>query len=414
MSKITAFLLSAICIWGTLYGQEGLSPDDAEAAPLSDSEADSVPGAEAESELGPEPASAPSLTPGQKDLIILQEDTRIEQRVDGGFHLFIRKKPDIASVLLTETTKDPSLQEANYAYRDSQWNPINGDEVRLLNDAPIARTSRIWSLIDSTTEAHPEFGEAFHIYIPYILNYGYAYTRHGEVYVQNGTYFNIRAFALPYGDYRGAFRDNPFVLQVTQKPLEGPPDGNYMRETINGFADITTSNEGDLVWSREPKDLVDKIKGILEKERRKTLDVVICLDTTASMRDDIAAVKAELPNLLEQMVSEFYDFRIGMVLYRDYSDAYLNRTIPFTRDLEVFKKNLHAVQVAGGGDIPEAVYEALYEGITKFTWQGEAKIIILIGDAPPHPRQKGKISKDMVYKAASERGVRISAIILPL
>jgi hypothetical protein len=352
--------------------------------------------------------------PNTLDLTILQEDTRIDQGADGGFHLFIRKKPNIASVLLTETTKDPSLQETNYAYRTPEWNPINGDETRLINDVPITRTSRIWSLIDSTPEPHAEFGEAFHIYIPYILNYGYEYTRHGEVYVQDGTYFNIRAFTLPYGDYRGAFQDNPFVLQVTQKPLEGPPEGNYMRETINAFADISSSNRGDLVWSQEPNDLVDKIKKILQKEWRKNLELVICIDTTASMRDDIAAIKPTLPQVLEEMAAEFTDFRIGMVLFKDYNDEYLNRVIPFTKDLEVFKKNLNAIQTGGGRDIPEAVYEALYEGATKFPWAAESKLIILIGDAPPHPRQKGKISKDMVHKAAEERNIKISTIILPL
>jgi hypothetical protein len=352
--------------------------------------------------------------PNTIDLTILQEDTRIEQRVDGGFHLFIRKKPAIASVLLTETTKDPALQETNYAYRTPEWNPVNGDETRLINDVPITRTSRVWSLIDSTPESHPELGEAFHIYIPYILNYGYEHTRHGEVYVQEGTYFNIRAFALPYGDYRGAFQDNPFVLQVTQKPLEGPPEGNYMRETINAFADISSSNRGDLVWSQGPKDLVDKIKKILEKEWRKSLDVVLCIDTTASMRDDIAAIRPALPQMLEEMVAEFTDFRIGIVLYRDYGDEYLNRVIPFTKDMEALKKSLNPIRAGGGRDIPEAVYEALYEGATKFPWAAESKLMILIGDAPPHPRQKGKISKDMVYTATEERGIKISAIILPL
>ena len=347
------------------------------------------------------------------DLTLYKEDTRIEQRVDGGFHLFIRKKPYIASVLLTETTKDPALQEPNYAYRDSEWNPINGDEVRLLNDVPLARTSRVWSLIDSTPEPDSEFGEAFHIYIPYIINYGYEHTRYGEVYVQDGTYLNIRSFALPYGDYRGAFQDNPFVLQVTQKPLEGPPDGNYMRETINSFADISTSHNGYLVWSREPKDLVDKIRGILEKERRKTLDLVICLDTTASMRDDIAAIKLALPLLLAEMIGEFSDFRIGMVLYRDYNDEYLNRVIPFTKELEIFNNDLQAIRTGGGGDLPEAVYEALYACAVRFPWAAESKLIILIGDAPPHPRRKGKITKDMTYKAAAEQGIKISAIILP-
>jgi hypothetical protein len=348
------------------------------------------------------------------DLTIVQEDTRIEQRVDGGFHLFIRKKPNIASVLLTETTRDPALQEPNYAYRTQDWNPINGDETRLINDVPITRTSRVWSLIDSTPEPDNEFGEAFHIYIPYILYYGYDHTRHGEVYVQNGTYFNIRAFALPYGDYRGSFQDNPFLLQVTQKPLEGPPDGNYRKDTINSFAEIVTMNRGDLLWSREPVDLTDKIKSLLEPERRKTLDLVICLDTTASMQNEIRELRRTLPAMLTEMISEFTSFRIGMVLFKDYGiNDYLNRVIPFTQDLRAFGRSLNGIQVGGGQDIPEAVYEALYEGIQKFPWEAETKLIILIGDAPPHPRQLGKVSKDMVFEGAAAKEIKISAIILP-
>jgi Mg-chelatase subunit ChlD len=354
------------------------------------------------------------ILPGSPDLSISQEDLRIEQGADGGFHLFILKKPSIASVLLTETTRDPSLQEPNYAYRTPEWNPVNGDEIRLINEVPITRTSRVWSLIDSTPEMHPEFGEVFHIYIPYILYYGYDNTRHGEIYVQDGTYFNIRSFSLPYGDYRGNFKDNPFILEVIQKPLEGPPDRNYMRDTINTFAEITTTTHGDLLWSREPADLVDKIKGILDKERRKALDVVICLDTTRSMQEDISAIKRTVPPLLKEMVSEFSSFRVGLVLYQDYTQsAYLTRIIPFTDNLNDFQRVLNGVQVGNGGDIPEAVYEALYEGLLRFSWEAEAKCIILIGDAPPHPRPKGKITKDMVFETAAEKQIQIHAIILP-
>jgi hypothetical protein len=66
--------------------------------------------------------------PGQ-DLTIVQEDLRITEG-DGGYHLYVRKKPDVSSVLLTETTKDPEMLEANYAYRAPNWNSINGSEIR--------------------------------------------------------------------------------------------------------------------------------------------------------------------------------------------------------------------------------------------------------------------------------------------
>ncbi|AEF84743.1 conserved hypothetical protein [Treponema primitia ZAS-2] len=347
-----------------------------------------------------------------QDLSIQTEDLRIEQRVDGGFHLFIRKKPGINSVLLTESTRDPSLNEDNYAYRAAEWNPINGDEIRLLDGVPIARESGIWSLIDSTPEPDSQFGQAFRIYIPWILYYGYSDTRHGEIYVVDGTYLNIRAFTLPYGDYQGSFRDNPFAVLVTQQPLAGPPEGNYMKDTVDSFTEIV-AGKGDLIYSTGADDLVTKIGEILEEEKGKKVDIVLCLDTTGSMRDDIDSVRRLLIPLLEGMIADFNGFRIGMVLYKDYYETYLTRVVGFTADFSKFRTTLNNIQVGGGRDIPEAVHEALYEGATKFPWNAESRLLLLIGDAPPHPRQRGKISKEMVDKAVEDKGLKLSAIILP-
>jgi hypothetical protein len=313
-------------------------------------------------------------------------------------------------VLLTESTKDPLLQQDNYAYRAPEWNSVNGDELRILNGVPIPKESHVYSIIDSTPESHPELGEAFELYIPYILDFGYEGARHGEVYVVDGTYFNIRSFALPYADYRGAFRDNPYLLQVTQKPLEGPPEGNYMKDTVDAFTDIAT---GELVYATGPDDLVDRIRNMLEKEKGKQVDIVLCLDTTASMRDDIDAVRKMLIPMLKELIADFASFRIGTVLYKDYYDEYVTRVIPFTSDFSRFQRALNNIRVFGGRDIPEAVYEALYDAAVKFPWENESRIIILVGDAPPHPRPQGKITKEMVDEAVKEREIKVNAIILP-
>ena len=355
-------------------------------------------------------AAVSSGTLFAQDLTFAAGDLRIEQRVDGGFHLFIRYKPDIGSVLLTESTRDPLFRAENYAYRAAEWNAVNGDEIRVINGYPIASERRIYSLIDSTPEWHPDLGWAYHIYIPYIIHYGYEGGRNGEVYVVDGTYLNIRAFYYSYGDYRGPFQDNPFVLKVTQRPLPGPPEGNYMRDTIDAFTEIAGEN---VVYSTGPADLVEKIKGILEKERDKTADIVICLDTTGSMRDDIAAVRLKMIPMLRELTARFPAFRIGMVLYKDYHEEYITKEIPFTGDFSVFQRNLNAIKVGGGRDIPEAVYEALYAGVRQFPWEAEARIMILIGDAPPHPRPRGKITKEMVNQAAADQNVKVHAIILP-
>ncbi|MDR1904535.1 MAG: VWA domain-containing protein [Treponema sp.] len=360
------------------------------------------------------PAS-PSISAAVTDeeLAVDIDDIRIEQRVDGGFHLFIRKKPNIKSVLLTESVKDKAYKIDNYAYRCLEWNEVNGDEIRMLNGIPIPQESKIYSLVDSTPEFHSEFGDAFHIYIPYILHYGYEWARYGEVYITDGTFLNIRSFSAPYADYSGSFRDNPFTISVTQNPLKGNPETNFMKDAVKSYTEIVEQGRGDLIYSLGPADLVDKIAVSLAKEKGKTLDLVICIDTTNSMKDDIEAVRSALIPTIRNIIADFKEFRIGMVLYRDYFDEYLTKSIPFTRDFATFQKDLNEIKVGGGRDIPEAVYEALYDAAVKYDWAAEARLLILIGDAPPHPRQRGNISKAMVDAEVVKHGLKVNAILLP-
>jgi len=345
-----------------------------------------------------------------QDLSLSRDDLRIELRPDGGYHLFIRYKPDISSVLITESTQDPQFKADSYAYRTAEKNPVNGDEIRLLNGYPIPKENNIYSLVSSTPEKHPVLGWAYHIYIPYVLYYGYEGGRHGEVQVGDGTYLNIRTFYYAYADYRGPFKDNPFMLQVLQTPSSDAIKGTYMKETIAAFTGIAGKNT---MYSSGSADLARQIENILKQEKGEELDIVICLDTTGSMRPHIDAIKLLLPEVLQKNIAETTFFRIGMVLFRDYREEYLNRIVPFTADLDVFQGNLDAIKVGGGGDIPEAVYEALYAGAVNLPWEAESRIMILIGDAPPHPRPRGTISKQVAERELAKREIKMYAIILP-
>ena len=345
-----------------------------------------------------------------QDLSLGADDLRMEMDPNGGYHLFIRYKPDISSVLLTETTRDPSLKEPNYAYRTAEKNPVNGDEIRLINGYPIPKESSIYSLVTSTPEEDSELGWAYHLYIPNILYYGYAGTRNGEVAVGDGTYLNIRTFYYAYADYRGPFMDNPFQLEVLQAPVPEEEKASYMKETTDAFYDIAGENT---IYAKGPSDLSELIKNIIDKEKSDDLDIVICLDATSSMKPFIDAVRQQLIDLLRPIIAETPSFRIGMVLFRDYNEEFLTKIIPFTSKFDVFQRNLNAVRVTGGGDIPEAVYEGLYDGATKMPWKADSRIMILIGDAPPHPRPRGRITRQMTHDEIEKKGIKMYAIILP-
>jgi hypothetical protein len=344
-------------------------------------------------------------------LAITADDIRIEQSIDGGYELWVRKRPEIDSILLTESTEAPDRRPTTFAYRAQEDHPLNAGERRILDGEFLPDDGRHF-LIDSTPEPDEEFGEAFRIFIPYMVEFGYPDTRNGEVMVLDGTYLSIRAFEEPYADYRGAFRDNPFILRVEQAPLEGPPEGNFMPDTVEAFEDISRENDGESVYSEGPEDTIGRIADLLPEEG-DSIDLVLALDTTQSMHDDMPVLRDSLVSMLRDELSGFDEFRVGLMLYRDYLEDYLVRKYDFVDTYELVQDRLNRIRVAGGRDIPEAVFEALWASVQGFEWEAQERMIILIGDAPPHPRPRGSVTREQVFERAGELEISIDTIILP-
>ncbi len=137
-----------------------------------------------------------------------------------GYHLYIRKNPGLESVMLVESNKDPKGKQTNYAYRAKNYNSINGDEIRYLNGKVLESKYAKYSLIDSSAENDKYFGQAFHLYIPETLVFGYPWARNGEIKVGDELFVNIRTFSKKYGDYTGSFKDNSFTIKFKEKSPE--------------------------------------------------------------------------------------------------------------------------------------------------------------------------------------------------
>ena len=368
----------------------------------------------------------------QNNLLITPQDLRVE-KVENGCNLFIRKKPGLESVMLTETTKDPLGKEDNYAYRAKEWNSTNGDEKRILDGEVLdSKTKGLYFLVDSTAQDDAQFGKAFVIFVPDELVFGYDWSRHGTVQVGMGTFINIRGFEKPFCDYTGSFYDNPYMfnLEKRTRPRPAPepepePEVVVLTDEYNPVAADKFKEFSDmLIYSKGPDSLLDDIvtvlRGINPKDK---VDVVFALDATGSMKDDIERLRGEMIPRLAHELESFGDVRFGLLLYRDYGDNFWTKGLPvkyfdFTKSLDEFLVSLNSFRIIGteGGDIPEPVYEALYASMDFYKWRDDAqKKIILIGDAEPHPkpRRSGKYSKELVEKTAREKNVSITAIITP-
>lgn len=124
----------------------------------------------------------------------------------------------------------------------------------------------------------------------------------------------------------------------------------------------------------------------------RKFDLMLAIDTTGSMGDEIAYLKSELRAILADInrAHPGLDIRLGLVAYRDLGDVYVTRTYPFTANLDSMQANLRAQYADGGGDYPEAMDLAMARAVTQ-DWRPDAvKSLLLVADAPPHDENIGK------------------------
>ena len=365
----------------------------------------------------------------QETMRIKPENIRIvpengDEYGGGGFHLYVQKIPGIESILLTETVKDPEGKNDSYAYRAQNYNPVNGDEIRYLNGKILESEGAKYSLVDSTAQATKNFGEVFHIYIPSKIIYGYEWTRHGEIEIGKGTFINIRTFEKPYADYTGEYMDSPFMFELVTKKKKQKVT---LTDQYNPAASEKLSEFSEnLIYSKGPQSIIKDLSEIFDSyEDKENLDLVLVIDTTGSMKNDLEKLKSDLLPLLKANFPENKNSRVGLLLFRDYSDNYKFRELPvkvfdFSKNWDSVIQNLKSVRIYGseGGDIPEAIYEAIYAASDFYNWRTEQNIqrqIILVTDAEPHPqpRKSGKYSRDFALKSLEVKNITLNTILLP-
>jgi hypothetical protein len=125
--------------------------------------------------------------------------------------------------------------------------------------------------------------------------------------------------------------------------------------------------------------------------RRLGLDVVFVIDSTGSMQWIIEETRAKMTKLMNVTKRLVPIARLGVVTYRDREEAYVTKKHPLTMNLKRIQAFLNSMEAKGGADPEEAVEEGLKVAIQEMRWRTNSKkVIILVGDAPPHKRDLGK------------------------
>lgn len=132
-------------------------------------------------------------------------------------------------------------------------------------------------------------------------------------------------------------------------------------------------------------------EGMIGTLRRTGLDIVLCFDSTGSMAGEIDQVKRQIERIGTTLTTLVPKARISICTYRDVGDEYVAKGLPLTGSIQDVHEYLTRVSAGGGGDHPEAVDEGLYWSVSQNQFRPSArKVILVFGDAPPHP---GKLKR---------------------
>jgi Mg-chelatase subunit ChlD len=145
---------------------------------------------------------------------------------------------------------------------------------------------------------------------------------------------------------------------------------------------------------------------------RRTVDLAFVLDTTGSMSEEIEAVKSTIRAVAAKLGADQTDVRIGLVEYKDRGDAEVTHAYPFSSDLAAFSRSVARITAGGGGDYPEDMQAGLSLALDQLQWRPDAtaRMIVVIGDAPPHLDYQDERDYADAARRAAARGIKMYTV----
>ncbi len=144
------------------------------------------------------------------------------------------------------------------------------------------------------------------------------------------------------------------------------------------------------------------------------VEVVFSFDTTGSMYPCLTQVRKKVKTSIKRLFKDLPGIKIGVIAHGDYCDKhiYVTKHQALSSKPEPIVKFVEKVKATGGGDYPEC-YELVLHEARDIKWSTNSKkILVMIGDAVPHPPNQNpkKLDWKKEAKALGKAGVRIYAV----
>ena len=146
------------------------------------------------------------------------------------------------------------------------------------------------------------------------------------------------------------------------------------------------------------------------RSTRRALDLGFLVDATGSMGDEMTFLQSELKDIVRRVrsVEPDLDIRMSVVFYRDRGDAFITKSLPFTRSADDAVSFISSTTADGGGDFPEDMNSGL-EAMMRQHWSRDAvpQMLFLLADAPPQQYAGQDYTYHEAIQDAAANGIAI-------
>lgn len=203
----------------------------------------------------------------------------------------------------------------------------------------------------------------------------------------------------------GASSDGEFLDILGIDPSEYPlVKVSVVAETDAGSSGELTEADFEIIEDGVSKE----ITGFQFTDTRA--DIAFVFDDSGSMWGEIAGMKEEVKNLTDTIEGQGIDTRYALVSFKDVVEV----DLPFTDDATELKSTVDDLWASGGGDFPEANFDAIEQAIDLDFRSDAQKVIVDITDALSHYRGDGSgisdYTLDEVATDLKEHGIAYFAV----
>ncbi len=195
--------------------------------------------------------------------------------------------------------------------------------------------------------------------------------------------------------------------------VELPPliDNSIIDSTSSKqFIQLAKATDGKFTVLVNAKRITQEIKTIISERSAENSDILLLIDKTGSMWDDLKELKRGIADIISALKG-FKNNRLAIAFYGDKNVDGKNwfTFYNFENSYDDAKEFIKTIKVTGGDDFPESVYDGLFAAFEKDFFRSESKrLVILVGDAPSLLPPLSEYTLEDVIKSSKENKININ------